>query len=240
MTNRDALLLHGLGGASGTWWRLAADLRAAGWTVSTPDLRGHGAGPRGGSSGHDAYADDALAERPAQGAWGLVVGHSLGGAVAVRAAARDSRWAERLVLLDPVLRLEQTVRAEVREGELADLDVTAEQLATSHPHWDERDRAEKLAAARAADPSAVTATIDENDPWDVVADVAALRAPVLVLAGDPEIFTFFPPRLAAEVLRENPRVRYAVVSGAGHSPHRDRPAETTAMLREWAESDATA
>ncbi|WKK70881.1 alpha/beta fold hydrolase [Rathayibacter oskolensis] len=239
MTNRDALLLHGLGGASGTWWRLADELRIAGWRVSAPDLRGHGAGPRGGSSRHDAYADDALALRPDDGAWGLVVGHSLGGAIAVRAAARDSGWAERLALLDPVLRLGQAQRAEVRGGELADLGTTAERLAETHPHWDERDRAEKLAAARAADPVAVAATVDENDPWDLLADVPALRAPVLVLAGDPEVFTFLPPSLAAEVLRANPRTRYAVVSGSGHSPHRDRPAETIAMLREWAESEAT-
>ena len=61
-----------------------------------------------------------------------------------------------------------------------------------------------------------------------------------MLAGDPQVFTFFPPSLAARVLHANPRVRYAVVAGAGHSPHRDRPAETIAMLREWAESDATA
>jgi pimeloyl-ACP methyl ester carboxylesterase len=54
------------------------------------------------------------------------------------------------------------------------------------------------------------------------------------------VFTFFPPSLAAQVLRASSRVRYAVVPGAGHSPHRDRPAETIAMLREWAESDATA
>ncbi|SMH46402.1 3-oxoadipate enol-lactonase [Rathayibacter oskolensis] len=239
MTNRDALLLHGLGGASGTWWRLAEELRAAGWTVTAPDLRGHGAGARGGSSRHDDYADDALAQRPGRGAWGLVVGHSLGGAIAVRAAARDSGWTERLVLLDPVLRLGEGVRAEVREGELAALTVSAADLAADTPAWDERDRAEKLLAARAADPAAVAATLDENDPWDLLADVPALTAPVLVLAGDPAIFTFFPPSLAADVLRANPRVRYAVVAGAGHSPHRDRPRETTAMLREWAESPAT-
>ncbi|WP_077223307.1 alpha/beta fold hydrolase [Rathayibacter sp. VKM Ac-2630] len=106
MTTRTALLLHGLGGAGGTWWRVAEALEAAGWTVSAPDLRGHGDGARGGSSRHDDFADDVLALRPdGGGAWGLVVGHSLGGAVAVRAAARDPEWAARLALIDPVLRL---------------------------------------------------------------------------------------------------------------------------------------
>ncbi|WP_230673763.1 alpha/beta fold hydrolase [Rathayibacter sp. Leaf248] len=240
MTTRTALLLHGLGGAGGTWWRVAEALRAAGWTVSAPDLRGHGDGPRGGSSRHDDFADDVLALRPdGAGPWGLVVGHSLGGAVAVRAAARDPEWAARLALIDPVLRLPEEMRAEVRADELDALTATEEQLAEAVPGWDARDRAEKLRAAKAADPASVAAVVDDNDPWDLLADVPALTAPVLVLAGDPQVFTFFGPRLAAEVLRANPRVRYAVVAGAGHSPHRDRPAETVAMLREWAESPAT-
>lgn len=240
MTTRTALLLHGLGGASGTWWRVAEALTAADWSVSAPDLRGHGEGARGGSSRHDDYADDVLALRPEEGPWGLVVGHSLGGAVAVRAAARDPEWAARLALLDPVLRLPAEMRAEVRRGELDALAVTEQELAEQAPGWHERDRAEKLRAARAADPASVAATVDDNDPWDLLADVPVLRAPVLVLAGDPEVFTFLPPALAAETLRANPRVRYAVVAGAGHSPHRDRPLETIAMLREWAESEATA
>lgn len=240
MTTRTALLLHGLGGAGGTWWRVAEALRAAGWTVSAPDLRGHGDGPRGGSSRHDDFADDVLALRPdGAGPWGLVVGHSLGGAVAVRAAARDPEWAARLALIDPVLRLPEEMRAEVRADELDALTATEEQLAEAVPDWDARDRAEKRRAAKAADPASVAAVVDDNDPWDLLADVPALTAPVLVLAGDPQVFTFFDPRLAAEVLRANPRVRYAVVAGAGHSPHRDRPAETVAMLREWAESPAT-
>lgn len=239
MTNRDALLLHGLGGASGTWWRVEEALRAAGWSVASPDLRGHGAGPRGGDSRLDDYADDALALRPASGRWDLVVGHSLGGAIAVRAGARDPDWSRRLALLDPVLRLDPALRAEVRESELAGLAVTPERLAAEQPDWHERDRAEKIAAARAADPAAVAATIDRNDPWDLLDDVPALRAPVLVLAGDPGVHTLLPPALAAAVLRASPRVRYTVVAGAGHSPHRDRADTTIAVLREWAESPAT-
>ncbi|MBF4462830.1 MULTISPECIES: alpha/beta fold hydrolase [unclassified Rathayibacter] len=241
MTTRTALLLHGLGGDGGTWWRVAEGLRAAGWTVDTPDLRGHGErGTRGGSSRHDDYADDVLALSPSEGPWDLVVGHSLGGAIAVRAAARDAEWARRLALLDPVLRLEPHERADVRAGELAAFDTTPEELARETPQWSERDRAEKLRALRAADRASVAATIDDNDPWDLLTDVPALRLPVLVLGGDPEVFTFFPPALAARVLHANPRVRYASVQGAGHSPHRERPEATLAMLREWAESAATA
>ena len=40
-----ALLIHGLGGAAGTWWRVADELASAGVQVVAPDLRGHGTAP---------------------------------------------------------------------------------------------------------------------------------------------------------------------------------------------------
>lgn len=217
---------------------MAEALSGAGWAVDAPDLRGHASGPRMDDYRIDDYASDALAVR--EQPWDLVVGHSLGGAVAVRAAARRAGWTRRLALLDPVLLIEPGLRAELRSGELADLTITEAELETEKPHWHPRDRSAKVAAARAADPIAVAATVDQNDPWDVRADAEAVAAPTLVLAGDPTVFSLFPPRIAAELLRANPRLRYTVVAGAGHSPHRDRPAETIAMLREWAESPLTA
>lgn len=239
MTNRTALLLHGLGSSSGTWWRLKQELQAAGWTVASPDLRGHGVGSRGGTSRLDDYADDVLALRPASGAWDLVVGHSLGGAVAVRASAKDDSWALKLVLIDPVLRLEEGIRAERRRSELDALQISFEQIVTEQPHWDDQDHIERFAGLRAADPTAIAATFDENKPWDLLADVAALRVPVLILAGDPDVFTIFSPSLAGEVLRANSCVQYEVIIGAGHSPHRDRPPATIALLREWVASPST-
>ncbi|PZE60356.1 alpha/beta hydrolase [Curtobacterium sp. MCPF17_047] len=239
MTNRSALLVHGLGSAAGTWWRFEEELQAMGWSVAAPDLRGHGAGTRGGASRHDDYADDVLALRPASGPWDVVVGHSLGGAIAVRAAARDTSWARQLVLIDPVLRLDEGVRADTRRQELIALESSLEQVVAEQPHWDARDHAERFVGLQAADPAAVAATFDDNDPWDRLADVAALRAPTLIIAGDPKVFTVFGPSIAREVLGANSRVRYETVAGAGHSPHRDCPGATSALLREWVDNLAT-
>ncbi|NQX27200.1 alpha/beta hydrolase [Microbacteriaceae bacterium VKM Ac-2854] len=236
--SRSALLLHGLGASAEAWWAVADALGRAGWHVTTPELRGHGTGIRAADYSHDAYADDALAIGTPP--WDLVVGHSLGAAIAVRAAARGGSWTRRLALIDPVLHLPEELRAEVRAGELTDLNVTAEQIATAKPHWHERDRAAKLSGARAADPAAVAATVDQNTPWDVRPDAARLTIPTLVLAGDPAVFTFFGTAAAAELLRANPRVRYAPIAGTGHAPHRDDPETTVAALLEWAGSDLTA
>ena len=41
------LLVHGGGSSSATWARLTAELTVHGYRVIAPDLRGHGASPRG-------------------------------------------------------------------------------------------------------------------------------------------------------------------------------------------------
>ena len=80
-------LIHGLGAAGSTWDPLIERMLATGrYTVTTVDLRGHGDSDRAPSYALAAVADDVVEALPA----GLhsVVGHSLGGAVLVRAVAR--------------------------------------------------------------------------------------------------------------------------------------------------------
>ncbi len=95
-------LVHGLGGEGATWQPLVDRLVATGaYTVTTIDLRGHGASDWAQSYGLDEFADDVVQALPA----GLdsVVGHSLGGAVLVRAVGRlQPRQA---VYLDPGFQL---------------------------------------------------------------------------------------------------------------------------------------
>ena len=94
------LLIHGIAGCA-TQWDPAARILAEHYTVVAPDLLGHGesAKPRGDYS-VGAYAASvrdllvALGHRRA-----TVVGHSLGGGVAMQFAYEYSPFAERLVLV---------------------------------------------------------------------------------------------------------------------------------------------
>lgn len=80
-------LIHGLGAAESTWNPLLERMLATGrYTVTTLDLRGHGVSDRASSYSLAAFADDIVEALP-QGLHS-VVGHSLGGAVLVRAVAR--------------------------------------------------------------------------------------------------------------------------------------------------------
>lgn len=91
-------LIHGLG-ADGTTWQPLIDLMLATgrYTVTTIDLRGHGRSDRASSYTLGELADDVVESLP-QGLRS-VVGHSLGGAVLVRAVERLSP--QRAVYLDP-------------------------------------------------------------------------------------------------------------------------------------------
>ena len=91
-------LVHGLGADSGTWQPLGDLMVATGeYTVTAIDLRGHGASDRAASYTLQEMADDVADNLPT----GLhaVIGHSLGGAVLVRAVERLAPM--RAIYLDP-------------------------------------------------------------------------------------------------------------------------------------------
>ena len=93
-------MIHGIAGSSGTWVPVMP-LLAEQYTVIAPDLLGHGesAKPRGDYS-LGAYASGI---RDLLGVLGheraTVVGHSLGGGVAMQFAYQFPQMAERLVLV---------------------------------------------------------------------------------------------------------------------------------------------
>jgi pimeloyl-ACP methyl ester carboxylesterase len=107
-----------------------------------------------------------------------------------------------------------------------------------HPSWHPLDVELKARAAQQASRWAVEQTSLQNTPWDVRAAAARLSVPTHVIAADPEVFSIFQGELAAEVLR-NPLITMSVVTGAGHSPHRDLPEDTMRHLLD-ASADAAA
>lgn len=226
-----ALLIHGLSSSPEGWWRVREWLDEAGWTSSTVALLGHGG--RGPSADYSLgeYARDVLEQAP--GPHDLVIGHSLGGSIATVLAAEQPAWTRLLVLLDPVWFIPGDELAATAAEQVAELDYTRETLTAAKPHWDPRDIEAKLHAIAIADPDAIARTFGDADGWDLRDVARRITVPTLVLGGDPEVYTMLEPADAFEVAEDAEQMRYVVVPGAAHSPHRDQPDATRAALFDW-------
>lgn len=228
---RTALLVHGLSSDSSSWWWLRDELEQRGYTVTAPDLRGHGAAPRAASYSLSDYASD-LPAAPGGAPWDLVVGHSLGGAASVL-AAQSTGFTRALVLLDPVLDVAPGQYDSILADQLSELDLTPESIFELTPHWREADREAKLRGIRSTNSVVVELTFTDTGRWDVRDEAAALTVPILVLAGDTDVYTMLEPATRDALAAANPRVEVVVVPGAGHSPHRDVPLTTLLLLDDW-------
>lgn len=230
---RRALLVHGLGSSGALMWRIGTALADAGWQATAVDLRGHGDAPRALDYSVAAYGADVAAVRPEDGGeWDAVIGHSLGGASSVVAATSASGWAGRLVLIDPAIHVAGRDEGIIRRSQkraFASPDV--ETVRAEHPEWHPQDVELKVDAVVRASRWAVEQTSVQNDPWDVREHAARLGIPTHIVGADPEVYSLFTGDLARSVL-ENPHVTMSIVSGAGHSPHRDRPEETIRQIME--------
>ncbi|WP_243230864.1 alpha/beta fold hydrolase [Microbacterium sp. CIAB417] len=231
---KTALLVHGLGSSGALMWRIGDALANAGWRAVAVDLRGHGDAPRTLDYTVAAYAEDLAATRPRHRAsWDAVIGHSLGGAAGTVAAASDASWTKRLLLIDPAILVDGRDASIVRRSqERAFADNRLEAVREEHPHWHEQDLELKIDAVARASAWAVAQTSAQNQTWDVREAAARLEVPTHVIGADPEVYSLFTGDTAESVLAGNPRISMSVVSGAGHSPHRDRPEETMKQILE--------
>jgi pimeloyl-ACP methyl ester carboxylesterase len=252
------LLIHGIAGTSEQWANVAPVL-AESFTVVAPDLLGHGqsAKPQGDYS-LGAYAVSlrdlliVLGHRRAS-----VVGHSLGGGIAMQFAYEYPVFAERLVVVDsgglgrdvhPLLRAATLPGAElvlpllVHPRVLGLGEAVGQVLARlglrAGPDIAEMARGYASlgdAEARAAFLHTVRAVIDVSGQRVSAADRLYLTSllPTLIVWGrkDPLI----PVAHAALAHESMPGSRLAVFEGTGHFPHLDEPIRFAALLRDFLE-----
>jgi esterase len=94
------IILHGILGSSRNWQTAGGDL-AAHYHVFAMDLRNHGASPHAAEMSFAAMADDVRAWMDTQGLpRAALLGHSMGGKVAMLFACRHPERVDRLVVVD--------------------------------------------------------------------------------------------------------------------------------------------
>lgn len=215
--SRRALLLHGLTSAASTWWRTGDALAGMGFTVVAPDLRGHGASPVGDCLSIEEMRDDVLL---LGNGWDLVVGHSLGGAIAAAAVAARPDFARRSVLEDPA------IDSAVTTLFLDDLpeplqNPTVAAIAAQNPTWHPRDVELKVEALLACGPKIADRAMQDAAPWDVWPEIVGSAQPTLVIGADLALGSLVSEERATEIEAHPGSVRFARISGSGHSMHRD-------------------
>jgi pimeloyl-ACP methyl ester carboxylesterase len=220
-----ALLLPGITSSAATMWEVGEGLAAAGWSAVAVDLPGHGGT---GPAGSYRFADvaDLVAGQLGDG-WDLVVGHSLGGAVAsVLLAAHPS--ATRALLVDPALVVsDDAADGLVRELERDRVGQTEASVAAAHPRWHPRTVAERVRSTRGTDVAAVAGFAAQNRPWDVRDRAREVQVPVHVLVPteDAVVTADLVDELSAGTRAP---WTFETVAGTTHSVHRDRPAVVVA------------
>jgi pimeloyl-ACP methyl ester carboxylesterase len=250
------LLLHGITNSSQTWEHVAP-LLSEHFTVLAPDLLGHGesATPRGDYSlgAHASGVRDVLTALGHERV--TVVGHSLGGGIAMQFAYQFPERCERLVLVSSG-GLGREVHLLLRAAALPGADyvlpvLTSPQLlgigkgvgsllrrARLAPSGDVAVLAQGFlsldnAGSRQAFLHTVRAVIDPGGQRVSANDRLALAAlmPTLIVWGERDSII---PLAHGEAAHEAmPGSRLEVFPGAGHMPHDDDPEHFAAILSEF-------
>jgi pimeloyl-ACP methyl ester carboxylesterase len=237
-----ALFLHGLGSNRRTWDRMATKT-AGGMRVLAYDHRGHGGSSHApGTYTLEYYVSDAIAfcENVA-GQPSVIVGHSLGGIVALSVAQRRPELVRALLVEDPPILhtraenqgfftlLHQVTRemsdrgAPVEEYESMMRVVPSPNGAGSFADVlgpdGTRARAEGLASL---DPD-VFLPLLEGSALTGVTPEAAIRCPLVVLRADPRIGATFTAEDETRLLSVDPHAQVKMIEGASHFIHDEQP-----------------
>jgi pimeloyl-ACP methyl ester carboxylesterase len=136
VTAPSLVLVHG-GAAHARWWRAIGPLLAEDHRVVAVDLSGHGDSSWREVYNAEAWADEVLAVASEHGGVGrpVVVGHSMGGFVAIVAAARRGTELAGAIVLDAPVQRPDPESAEGRGGRMFRTPKTYPDLATALEHF---------------------------------------------------------------------------------------------------------
>ena len=229
------VFVHSLAGTSGHWSAQLEHLRRSRRAVAF-DLRGHGRSeaPRNGDYAITAVAADIGAVADALGLERFaLVGHSMGGGVALAYAGAHPERVDRLLLLDPIGDGTQ-IPAAAMQPLLDGLESAAYQE-TIEGYWD------TIAGPNVAVRERLLADLRATPGKTVVEGFKAvprsIRSPALTRFRGPALAVVTPSNdypFSIHRLKGGPPHR--VVEGTGHWIQLDRPAECSRILDQFLES----
>lgn len=199
------VLLHGLGSDGSSWEAVSEELGRS-HRIYVPDMRGHGSSDWPGSYSFDLMRDDVLGFLDALGLDRVtLVGHSMGGSVALLLAEKYPERIDRLVIEDTPAPFTEGAPVPVRPRPDGPLDFD----------WPVIE--------------AIVGQLNAPDPvwWDKTSEIAV---PVLVIAGGPG--SHVPQDRIIQMAARIPDCALITIP-AGHQIHRDQTADFIAAVREF-------
>ena len=231
-TSPPVILIHGAGGSHQHWLYQARGLPSS--RAFALDLPGHGRSAGEGRDSIDAYGDWLVALFDAAGLeQAVLVGHSMGGAIALDVALRYPRLVAGLGLVATGARLR--VAPVLLEGFRQQPDATVDIISRWAFGPDVPEETLRMGRNQMAQTPAKIfyndfAACDAFDAMDRLADV---EAPALVMCGTGDKMT---PVKYATFLRDHiARASLHLIEGAGHMVMVERPEEVTATLSRFVE-----
>ena len=161
----------------------------------------------------------------------LIMGHSMGGAIAQQIGLDQPRRTLALVLLCTGARL--PVNPHIVKGIVAEPETTLAMLSRWMWSRDAPAAAIKSTAAimRATPPAVFQADLQACASHDLRGRLPGINAPTLVLAGQQDRMT--PPALSEELAAGIADCQLRILAGAGHMPHLEQPEATAQTIAAW-------
>lgn len=242
------LFLHGLTD-SGSGWPGAVEHWGRHYSIVAVDQRGHGESPRFTPEQLEQHpgelmVDDATTILEQLGEPPVVIGHSLGGAVALTAAVRRPDLVRAVVLEDPAPLGPDDPQRDPARGEefaaslqpsldAADDEALLEVRRKQHPDWPENELLVTGRAEQQVDLDYLRhGDFKPTTPWPQL--FSDLIVPALVVTGD-AMDEVCIDRGIEDGLREigNPNVTVVRIQGAGHCIRREQPEQYYAAVDDW-------
>lgn len=241
------VMLHGWGMHGGVWADVAQRL-AADFQVHSVDLPGYGASTPLPETNLDAMVQ-ALSRRFSEPL--TVCGWSLGGQVALRWAAREPAQVQRLVVVastpcfaereDWLFGMDKAVLAKfAAELELSHV-ATLRRFIALQLRGSEKERElllllrEQLFGRGEPDMTALRAGLDILRDADLRGELARIRQPTLVIAGERDKLT--PPQASQYLAQAIPAARMVEVAGAAHAPFLSHPEIFVELVKDFLKND---
>jgi len=224
------VLIHGAAGTHLDWPPHLRRLEAA--SVYAIDLPGHGRSSGPARSTVNQYAEVVSAFISRLGLVDVVlVGHSMGGAIALTIALQGPVAKQGLVLISSGARLR--VMDEVLDSTLSNFEATAELVAESL--WSERAPEELKSLGKrtflANQPEVVYADYLACNCFDIMDQLSHIELPTLVICGSEDKMT--PLKYSRYLAEQIPNASLKVVKGAGHMLPLEKPEIVASQINQF-------